>query len=72
MQGLAYPHLTSVASTDELFLCREIYKALVATNPKARYSPIANRWKNWTLPLMLPIRCGPVRSVHWLTASKGP
>jgi NAD(P)-dependent dehydrogenase (short-subunit alcohol dehydrogenase family) len=33
-----------------------VHEALTATRPKARYSPVAGRFQNWTLPMMLPVR----------------
>ena len=33
-----------------------ICEALTAARPKARYSPVARRFQNWTLPRMLPVR----------------
>jgi NAD(P)-dependent dehydrogenase (short-subunit alcohol dehydrogenase family) len=33
-----------------------VCEALTAPRPKARYSPVAGRFQNWTLPRMLPTR----------------
>ena len=33
-----------------------VCEALTAARPKARYSPVAGRFQNWTLPMMLPKR----------------
>ena len=33
-----------------------VCEALTAARPKARYSPVAGRFQNWTLPRMLPTR----------------
>jgi NAD(P)-dependent dehydrogenase (short-subunit alcohol dehydrogenase family) len=33
-----------------------VCEALTAARPKARYSPVAGRFQNWTLPRMLPVR----------------
>jgi NAD(P)-dependent dehydrogenase (short-subunit alcohol dehydrogenase family) len=33
-----------------------VCEALTAARPKARYSPVAGRFQNWTLPRMLPAR----------------
>jgi len=33
-----------------------VCEALTAARPKARYSPVAGRFQNWTLPRILPTR----------------
>jgi NAD(P)-dependent dehydrogenase (short-subunit alcohol dehydrogenase family) len=33
-----------------------VCEALTAARPKARYSPVAGRFQNWTLPTTLPVR----------------
>jgi hypothetical protein len=33
-----------------------VCEALTAARPKARYSPVAGRLQNWTLPRLLPVR----------------
>jgi NAD(P)-dependent dehydrogenase (short-subunit alcohol dehydrogenase family) len=33
-----------------------VCEALTAARPKARYSPVAGRFQNWTLPMLLPAR----------------
>ena len=33
-----------------------VCEALTAARPKARYSPVAKRFQNWTLPMLLPTR----------------
>jgi NAD(P)-dependent dehydrogenase (short-subunit alcohol dehydrogenase family) len=33
-----------------------VREALTAARPKARYSPVAGRFQNWTLPRLLPVR----------------
>jgi NAD(P)-dependent dehydrogenase (short-subunit alcohol dehydrogenase family) len=33
-----------------------VCEALTAARPKARYSPVAGRFQNWTLPRLLPVR----------------
>lgn len=33
-----------------------VHQALTAARPKARYSPVAGRFQNWTLPTTLPVR----------------
>jgi NAD(P)-dependent dehydrogenase (short-subunit alcohol dehydrogenase family) len=33
-----------------------VYEALTAARPKTRYSPVAGRFQNWTLPTTLPAR----------------
>lgn len=33
-----------------------VCEALTAARPKARYSPVAGRLQNWTLPTLLPVR----------------
>jgi NAD(P)-dependent dehydrogenase (short-subunit alcohol dehydrogenase family) len=33
-----------------------VCEALTAARPKARYSPVAGRFQNWTLPTLLPVR----------------
>ena len=37
-------------------LAAAVYKALTAAKPKTRYAVVPQRWKNWTLPRLLPDR----------------